>query len=96
MAYGLIIRNEDTGAVILSTDDSITRVLGIFNTGTSNGSRSYPALALGRGFANVLQDFSYPTFQPPTVTVSGTTVSWSFNVPDGKVSKAADVIVGLY
>lgn len=82
MAQGLQLF-DTTGFMFLDTDSSVACVLGSVAVGgadqTQSGSFTDPKLALGRPFA-VVTSVEVNSFigYKVTVTISGTTVSWSF------------------
>ncbi|BBP95975.1 hypothetical protein BSFA1_11040 [Burkholderia sp. SFA1] len=78
MAFGLECYDE-SGNPVLRITDRITRLGGQFDTGTSDGSFSVPMFSGGTPFINVRDADPYSTTTMcPTVTISGTTVTWSF------------------
>jgi len=92
MGQGLQIW-DGSGNLVLDTAHRLTRILGMFDTGTSDGSVSFPGLATGTGFyVKLTPDLGNA---PPVVTISGTTVSWTFNNVSAPYRRAAKVMVGV-
>lgn len=82
MPVGLQTWNE-SGVLMLDLTHRLGRVYDTWSTGTTNGSRVVPGLADGgEPFVFVEDnsaDLSNATpYALPNVTISGTTVSWSF------------------
>jgi len=74
MAYGLQVFSA-SGALILDISHRCGRVIGTFNTGTSNGSTNItvpPTTQLWASLLNPSPDLS------PALNVSGGTISWTF------------------
>ena len=91
---------DSNGSCILDVTDRLTRVLGIFNTGTSNGSFVDPNLTSGDFWyavsASSLSNQS-PFWACLSVTVSGTTLSWEhIKTYDQGVVCNHQVIYGVY
>ena len=81
MAVGLRIRHPTNNSILVDVSDSLTRIGGTFNTGTSNGSFTIPPDLVGRPFFQVLAsaDVAISTGNPtPAFTISGRTITWSF------------------
>lgn len=76
MSYGLQVFDA-TGAILVDTNDRLGKILGSVSVGSSPGSISVPDFSLGTPFyflrANSPQQGSFP----PTITISGATISWS-------------------
>mgnify|MGYP006894101126 CR=1 FL=1 len=92
---GLYIWNAD-GDLRLGPNTSNVTILGAFNTGKSNGSISNPVLARGRGViiaALPLAAGWSPV--PPKLTVSGTTISWTFRISGSNGNADHRVIYGV-
>ena len=78
MPVGLQIWDA-AGNIVLDTNYRTARRLGSVVTGTSNGSLSIPDLVQGQPFfisEPLLNNVAY--YVLPNVTISGTTLSWSF------------------
>lgn len=69
------------GNLILDITDRLTRVLGIFETGTSNGSLNDPNLANGAPWVYKYHQISTDIYnaRPINVYVTGTTIYWEFD-----------------
>lgn len=71
---------DASGNLVLDVTDRLTRVLGTFNTGTTDGSITDPALTTGTpwyvsiGFDN----YFYYGEMGCIITVVGSTLSWTF------------------
>lgn len=67
------------GATLVSYTSRIGRQLGSLMTGTSNNSVSIPALAQGVAWIATLSPGSGGEIQStPSISLSGTTISWTF------------------
>jgi len=99
--HGLRVRDRTTGLVTVEITNRLTRTIGVINTGSSAGSISVPDFALGAGWACVLEspepnpNLSF-TWSYPIVSISGTTLSWSFLGLGGSTIVPCDVIYGVY
>lgn len=81
---------DGSGNVLLNLPDRTSRVLGLFDTGTTAGTHTDAGLSTGTPFVIVLGYSASSGSTPPIViTVSGTTLSW----PAGPNSR---VIYGVY
>ena len=74
---------DASGNTVVDLSTRLGRILGVHTTGSSNGSITNAGLAQGTPFALVSQPNSTVanggTFYPsPTVSFSGTTMSWTF------------------
>ena len=67
-----------SGEPILDTTTRVGVALGAVNTGTVNGSVVAEGLALGEPFFFVIPDGTSFADAVPVVTISGTTIFWSF------------------
>jgi hypothetical protein len=97
MAYGLQIF-DSSGNKMLDVNDSLTKTIATFVTSTSNGSAVYSELAGGRPWvaAYRLPSSSATQYGAALVSVSGTTVSWTFGgLPSGNRAPMR-VFVGIY
>lgn len=98
---GLVIRNSD-GTVKLDMTSSICQTLGSVVTGGANGSATIPAAPAGRTmFYTVvpLVDMQGEKGKRPGVTLSGTTLSWtySYNTQNwGFFSASCQIYYGYY
>lgn len=78
---GLVLRNSD-GTVKLDMTSFISQTLGSVDTGGANGSVAIPAPPAGKTlFYNVvpLVDLQRELGKRPGVTISGTTLTWSYS-----------------
>lgn len=99
---GFRVRDR-SGTIILDITDRLTRVVGLFNSGGGGGSITIPAFALGAGWAAVLEAQLPPSspstlYSYPIVSISGTTLSWSFPNYQGQSITIipCDIIYGVY
>jgi len=80
MAIGLRIRRPDTGAVLLDTTTSMTRMLGsVLTVANTAGALTHPGFATGIGFAvvNPVQAITpTDTFPSASVDTNGV-LSWT-------------------
>ncbi len=83
------------GAVLVSYTAKIPFQFGQLNTGKSNGSYSDARLATGIPWISTIPQGSPGQLSAPAVTLSGTTISWSFldGVPGDRV--AVTVLYGV-
>ncbi|CAG9184322.1 hypothetical protein CURE108131_25185 [Cupriavidus respiraculi] len=77
--YVLEAFNAD-GSLNFGSGDRLGRVVGTQWTGTSDGSINVPAFAQGTGFAIAMPAAGSGVFVP-RISVSGTTLSWTFDSP---------------
>jgi hypothetical protein len=76
--YGLQI-NDEVGNPVLRITDRITRVLGMSDTGTGNGSLQVSAFSTGTPFFHVRDDDALnSTSAAPEVQISGSSIVWTF------------------
>lgn len=105
MSIGLQIFDEN-GVLILDATHRIGKIITIFDTGTTNSSRSVPELLnAGTPFPFVSTDEDYATehYAYPDIKITGTTVSWTFvdyKVPYHPYNQAprrsVNVSIGVY
>lgn len=91
---GLWIYDTD-GTVRFGQGTSNVTILGVVDTGKSNGSITNPLLAKGKpvfGGANPVAGTGYTV---PDVTFSGTTMSWSFKVSGANYNQPCRIIYGV-
>lgn len=100
---GVRVRDRATGNIILDITDRLTRVIGVFNSGSAAGSLNVPAFAMGAGWAAVLEAQLPPSspstlYSYPIISISGTTLSWSFPNYQGQSITIipCDIIYGVY
>jgi hypothetical protein len=78
---GLTIRNQ-AGQVILDLTMSISQSMGFIDTNGANGSAAIPAAPSGKSMYYIvvpLVDLQREKGKRPGVTISGTTLSWSYS-----------------
>lgn len=95
MSFGLEVYGQD-GNVTLSVTDRAGRILGSVNSGTSPGSINVPALSSGSPFYILRSEWLGVTLCPPTVTISGTQISWTFADPTFTDRVAAEIFYGVF
>jgi len=93
MGQGLQIWNA-SGGLVLDTSHRLTRVLGSFESGTSDGSLTSPGFSQGTPWHVRLT--SQLGYTAPTITVSGNTLSWSFGNVAAEFRRSAFIIYGVY
>lgn len=76
MPAGLQVWNSG-GQLIADVSDRFGRVIGVTDTGSSNGSVNVSGLSLGEPWVAV-QPYTSNVFHTPTVNVSGTLITWTF------------------
>jgi hypothetical protein len=89
---------DSAGNKTLDISDSLTKTIATFVTTTSNGSTTYAQLAGGRPWvaAYRVPGSSATQYGAAIVSVSGTTVSWSYyTLPSGNRAPMR-VFVGIY
>lgn len=85
------------GQVVLDTNTRVGTVIGALHTGVYNGSINVPGFALGQPFfTSMALDPGIHANLPPTVNVSGTTLSWVFDVPGAVPNQNCVVVYGVY
>lgn len=96
--YGLQVKDL-AGNVILKITDRLTRLVGSVNTGIANGSLAIPNPGNGAVFF-VIQPISgtvLSTNTAPVVTLSGSTLTWTFPAGTANSSRVAALILyGVY
>jgi hypothetical protein len=97
MPQGLQVFNS-SGVLIVDMTDRLTRTIGEIDTGVSNGSFIDPYLSTGTPWF-----FTLPSFDgfsvvdaPCSITISGNTISWIFDLSDGAVASSRKIIYGVY
>ena len=88
---------DDQGREKFSPATSNVTVLGIVNTGKSNGSVTNPVLAKGTPVivASLPNDGSNATFNMPKVTASGTTISWTWKQSGANYNVEHRIVYGV-
>ena len=96
MADGLAIWSED-GRLLFGPTTSNVTVLGIVNTGKSNGSINNPALSIGMPVVvqALASEGDITSFYMPRIQFSGSTLSWSFEVSGANYNVPARIIYGV-
>lgn len=95
MAYGVACYDE-SGNVVLSVTDRITRYGGQFDTGTGAGSLTVPMFSTGSPFISVRDtDPLNASSSPPEVSLSGNVISWSFDA-NGLNPRSVSVVYGVF
>ncbi|MET0934960.1 MAG: hypothetical protein ABWX83_03165 [Luteibacter sp.] len=97
MAEGFRTKDPVSGAVLVTLDTHLTKVLGFFNTGVADGSIADASLAKGTPFVAVLPGDGTTGKVVPTVTVSSSGVSWSWaGNPPAASRVAVDLTYGFW
>lgn len=88
MAQGLQVFNEN-GALVFDVNHRLGRVLGSIDTGTVNGSYTYPWAFSGTLFAAAM----FAGHGAPGIAISGSNIAWMFNEirPGGRPNTATPV-----
>ena len=73
MATGLHIYDA-SGTLILDETTYVGRALGLFQTGTSDGSYIYAGVVHNKIYATIVDGGEYS----PSITVDGNKISWKF------------------
>ena len=79
MAVGLQVWDAG-GALILDETTYVGRALGLFQTGTSDGSYVYAGVVHNKIYATIVDGGEYS----PSITVNGNKISWIF--PSTKIN----------
>lgn len=82
MPQGLEIYDA-SGTLVAGINTRLSRLIATINPGIVDGSQSFPGL--GNALVAILADYAQPQNNGfrggyPTVSVSGTTVSWTFDL----------------
>jgi len=99
---GMRARDRATGEVIVDITDRLTRVIGVFNSGSSAGSLNVPGFANGDGWAAVMEPYApggpSTLWSYPIVEIAGTVISWRFPNYQGQSTTIVpcDVVYGVY
>lgn len=88
----------DANSVLrVDTGDSFTRILGVINTGVNDGSIVDGNIAGGRFWYFCKKIQTTPGgYISPAVSVSGSTISWSFNNAAASLRVSNIIMYGLY
>ena len=92
MAYGLIVR-DGAGNIQIDTGTRLTRILGTFNTGVTNGSITDSNLSQGTPFWFIVDGYGSGDGYTADISASGTTISWTIT---GSPKIACNVVYGVY
>lgn len=96
--YGLQVK-DIYGRVIVKITDRLTRFVGSFQTGITNGSFNIPNPGNGGVFFVVQPIASAPTYtnKPPEIGLSGNTITWTWvsTVPNAERT-AVNILYGIY
>ena len=92
MPQGIQIFNGG-GALIVDESDRIGMFLGRVSTGTTAGSITVAEFATRTPL--IATSFAFTGGTPPTITISGTTLSWSWGGPSQQWV-AATIIYGVW
>lgn len=101
---GMRVRDRVTGVVTVDISDRLTRIIGVVNSGSANGSITVPGFVNGDGWVATLEapetnSSQSALFSYPRGTISGTTLSWDFPAPSGGLSYSivpCDLMYGVY
>nr|WP_303682672.1 hypothetical protein [Brevundimonas naejangsanensis] len=83
------------GRQVSGPGTSNVTVLGVVDTGKVNGSVSHPGFALGRPCIVMARATEGVTTWPPRITISGTTISWSYEVSGANLNQPFRIIYGV-
>lgn len=96
MSFGLQCFNAN-GAITVDNASTVTRYIQTFITSASAGSLTIPALASGRPWVAAYRYTNNSVqYIAANVTVSGTTVSWSFPIDGSSNWSPMIVFAGVY
>jgi len=96
MTFGLQCWNAG-GALTVDSTSTVTRYIETFITSASSGSLTIPALASGRPWVAAYRYTNNSVqYIAANVTVSGTTVSWSFPIGGSSNWSPMIVFAGVY
>lgn len=96
---GAVLRIRNPGTTITLTPSSgVTRRLADVDTAKANGSINVPEFAIGKPFWNliVVGESTNGYGIPPTVTISGTTLSWTWGSIVAGYRQPATITYGIY
>lgn len=97
---GARFKDPASGAVLVTIDTRMTKILGQFNTGTSPGSvtdANLTAIAGAQPFFTTLPGFGSGGKDSPTISVNGNVISWGWKYSGEPASRsAAQVLYGFY
>jgi hypothetical protein len=87
---------DDSGAVDLDTSTRVATVINVVTTGKSNGSVTNAAFSKGEPFWSAIPKGGSWTVFAPKITVSGNTLSWTFNNSGASYNTDHDIVYGIY
>lgn len=93
MAAGLQVWDE-FGRPLVEITDRMTRVLGLVDTGGSNGSVSHVGFASGSSWFHVLTPAVGLTADFPNIVISGNTLSWTYTYL--QYATPVQIVYGVY
>ncbi len=82
------------GRLMFSATDRLARVLGVVNTNAADGSLTDAGLTTGAAYFAFFPSSMTADRYWPTVTVSGSTLSWSYAMPSYRVGGV--ILYGIY
>lgn len=86
---------DDQGRERFSPSTSNVTVLGIIETGKSNGSISNPLLALGTPIVVSAYATAGTSYSVPEISFSGNTMSWAFRVNGANYNQPVRIAYGV-
>ncbi len=95
MAYGLRVWDA-AGNVIMDTNYRAGRILGMVDTGGANGSISHPGFTTGTPFWVVVSLDVSNAVTKCRPSVSGTTMSWTYDSTSGFNNGPCRIFYGVY
>lgn len=95
MASGLQLF-DSAGAIVLDTNDSITRILGTVQTSRNVNGSLTADFDQGRPFFMYLSRGASGYTVLPDVSISGRTLSWSYSGKNQSNTTDAFILYGLY
>lgn len=91
----LRIYAEDGVTELFGPGTSNVTALGVVSTGKSNGSISHPLFARGRPVIISALPEAGTSFTIPDIVISGTTISWTFNVSGANYNQPVRLAYGV-
>lgn len=96
MGQGLQVWNS-SGSLVLDSPTRLGVRLGSVLTGTTNGSLSVPGFAKGVPFCVAVTSGSlYAGEEAPVVSISGTTLTWSYTGGRHTPRRAVNITYGVF
>lgn len=99
MATGMRIRHPVTGALKMDLTTRLPRLLGTVDTTVNNGAIAIPNLGTGTGWFAATPLYGDGVVwggNTPTITMSGSTLSWTFAGSQDPGNRAVRVVYGVY